>query len=195
MIICRRPITVYDVDLAGFFSLGVIAALAYYLVAMPLQDRFGEYRTLSARQLTVEAMARQTGNRVRAVEAEVAQLNTTVAELIEQAPQTDSLPRFLNRATDLAERARLEVSQVVPQATRNEGEYIVADVQMSGRGRSIDFIKFLDTLAREDRYHTLQQFSITRSNDGQDERCALSWTLRLYMLPAEPRSGGTGATL
>jgi hypothetical protein len=56
------------------------------------------------------------------------------------------------------------------------------DVSFSGRGRSLDFARLLDQLARENPYFSLQEFSIKASPHPADPECDLSWTLRLYML-------------
>jgi hypothetical protein len=189
MIICKRPCTLYDVDVAGLGGLVLLAALAYFVIVVPMRAHWSTYRDLSAQHRSAEAVAQQTGNRVRQAGADIARLGDGVAALAERAPEPGSLPQFLSRATDLAEQAQLEVFQVLPHATRAVDEYLIADIEMSGCGRSLDFIGFLDALARENPYQSLQQFSITQPDGPDDGLCDLSWTIRLYMLPSEPSGG------
>jgi len=185
MIVCKKPCTVYDVDLAGLSALTVLGLLTYFAVVVPMRMHWNSYRDLSARQHSSETAVRQTGNQLRRVEADVTRLQAAIVTLARQAPQPGSLPQFLSRATVLAEGTQLEVFQVIPHATRAVDECLVADIEMSGRGHSLDFIRFLDALARENPYQSLRQFSITRREQSDDGLCDLSWTIRLHMLPLD----------
>lgn len=184
MIVCKKPCTLYDVDLAGLSALTVLGLLTYFAVVVPIQTHWDTYRDLSARQNFSETVLRQTGSQLRKVEADTARLQATIATLARQVPQPGWLPQFLSRATVLAEGTQLEVFQVIPHAMQAVDECLVADVEMSGRGHSLDFIRFLDALGRENPYQSLRQFSITRREESDDGLCDLSWTIRLRMLPA-----------
>jgi Tfp pilus assembly protein PilO len=185
MIVCKKPCTIYDVDLAGLSALTVLGLLTYFVVVLPVRTHWDTYRELSARQHSSETAIRQTDGQLRKAESDIARLQAAIVKLSRQAPQAGSLPQFLSRATVLAEGAQLEVFQVVPHATRAVDECLVAEIEMSGRGHSLDFVRFLDTLARENPYQSLQQFSITRREESDDGVCDLSWTIRLRMLPVK----------
>jgi hypothetical protein len=185
MIVCKKPWTIYDVDLAGLSALTVLGLLTYFVVILPVRRHWDSYRDLSAQQQSSETVLRQTGNQLRRVEADVARLKAAIVSLAEQAPQPSSLPQFLSRTTILAEGMQLEVFQVIPHTIQTVDGCPVADIEMSGRGYSLDFIRFLDMLARENPYQSLRRFSITRLEQPEGGLCDLSWTVRLHMLPLD----------
>ena len=102
MIVCKKPWTIYDVDLAGLSALTVLGLLTYFLVILPVREHWDSYRDLSVQQQSSETVLRQTGNQLRKVEADVARLKAAIVSLAEQAPQPSSLPQFLSRTTILA---------------------------------------------------------------------------------------------
>jgi len=205
MILCRRPLTIYDVDLIGMLALAVVALATCFGAILPAGANATEYRQLSAQIAAAKEQLAQTAARLQQISAQTARLEQGVAARKRNAPHPGETTRFLQRAASLAELYQLELVQVVPQATRRvggatdsrntnsrkeqteempdlAGGYLISDVTFVGRGRCPDFIRFLDHLAREHPYHALQDFAIRRNPKADDERCELSWTLRLYML-------------
>lgn len=190
MIVCRKPCTIYDVDVIGIAALVVIALAACFGVIVPASANATEYRALSATIAAVKANAEQTNRQLRKVNGEIGLLRSGVAERTRAAPKPGALTPFLQRVASLAEECDLQIEQVLPQPVRQAGNYLVGEVHFSGRGTALNFAWLLEQLGRENRYHALQEFSITQANDPSDGRCNLSWTLRLYMLGGESEQAG-----
>lgn len=182
MIVCRRPCTIYDVDVIGVAVLVVIALAACFGVIVPASANATEYGALSARTAAAHAKTEQTSERLGALNAEIEMLRSGVADRTRAAPKPNAPTPFLQRVASLARDYDLEISQVLPQPVQEADGYLTTEVRFLGRGTYLNFIRLLDQLARDNPYHTLQDFSIRSAADQGDPRCALSWTLRLYML-------------
>lgn len=193
MIVCRQPCTIYDVDVIGVAALAVVALAICFGVILPAGANATEYQALSARIAAANVKLDQTSVKLQKVNAEISLLDQGVADRKRDAPKPGAQTVFLQRVARLAELCELELVQAVPQATRQADGYLVSDVMFTGRGSCPSFIRLLDHLARENPYHALQYFSIRRKPKDGDNRCELSWTLRLYMLE-EDRPAPEGDT-
>jgi hypothetical protein len=92
--------------------------------------------------------------------------------------------------TDLAKDAELELINVAPRPAVAEGAYLVSDIEVTSRGRSHDFIRFLDQLALGNPYQALRSCSITHLASSDRTTCDLTWTVRLYVLPSVASAAG-----
>jgi Tfp pilus assembly protein PilO len=197
MIVCRKPCTLYDFDLLGATGLVVIALATWWAVVAPWRQMWSEYSRLAAvRDSTERALQKEVAALDR-FEQGLAQLEDAVASEADDVPRSAAYAQLLKRMTDAALDARLDLLDVSPQPIVARGPYLVSDVKLGGRGRSQDFIRFLDRLAQENPYQALQACSLTRAAqpDAQGTPlCELSWTVRLYLLPGGPRDavGGGG---
>ncbi len=185
MIVCRRPCTLYDVDVIALVALAAMALAAYFGVILPGGATTAQYRDLSAGIAGANAAADQTAERLHAVNQEVEVLQSGVLNRARAAPKPGALTAFLQRVANLAIRYDLRIVQVLPQPARQVGGYLLSDVCFSGRGRSLALARLLDQLACENPHFSLQSFSIKGSPDPADPECELSWTLRLHMLQDE----------
>ena len=186
MIICKRPVVLYDVDAAGVAALVLLGVVAYFAVFVPVQAQQKAVGALRSELGATRSATGQTGAHLRTLRQDVAQLQRCLADGAAQAPTATSLTQFLSRIAVLAEEANLQVLQIVPAPTQRVEDHLTSDVHISGRGRSLDFIRFLDRLARENPYQSLQRFSVTQEADAEQGVCTLSWTVRLNMLPPAP---------
>jgi Tfp pilus assembly protein PilO len=193
VIVCKKPCTLYDADLLGGAGLLVLALAAWFVVLAPWQRMWHDYRRLVAARSAAESQLRDQVQDVERFEQGLAQLEEVVASEAAKAPRVDALSRLLQGVTDAALSSQLELLSVSPQPTVASGAYLVSDVRLGGRGSSRDFVRFLDRLARENPHQSLEACSITRSPQSADARCDLTWSLRLYLLPAEaPPAKGAG---
>ncbi len=197
MIVCRKPCTLYDFDLLGVAGVVVIALAAWWAVMVPWRHMYSDYqRLVVARDNTEQALQQEVAALDR-FEQGLAQLEDAVASETDDVPRSTAHAQLLQHMTDAALGAHLELLNVSPQPAVVRGPYLVSDVKLGGRGRSQDFIRFLDRLAQENPYQTLQTCSLTRAaqpGPPQAALCELSWTVRLYLLPdragAAPGGGG-----
>jgi hypothetical protein len=190
MIVCRKPCTVYDVDVIGVVALLIIGAAACVGVIAPANANASERRDVTAMIATANVKSEETNSRLRSLNTEIKTLFAGVTQHAELAPRPGALTPLLHRVATLADEYDLQITQVLPQATHEVDGYLQADVWLSARGFSPDFLRLLDRLSRESPYCALRDFSIKRIGNSADQRCQLSWTIRLHMLVSE----ATGST-
>lgn len=185
MIVCRRPCTIYDVDVIGVVSLLMIGAAAWVGVIGPADANASERRGVTAMIAAANVKSEETNSRLRGLNTEIKTLFAGVAQHAELAPRAGALTPLLHRVATLADQNDLQITQVLPQATQEVDGYLQADVWMSARGFALDFLRLLDQLSRESPYCALRDFSIKHVGNSADQRCQLSWTIRLHMLVSE----------
>jgi len=194
MIVCRRPCTLYDVDLIGLAAVAAIGAAAWVFVAAPWGDTWTRYRELVARRTAVETQLQRDLDDLQRFETDLARIQRAGADQASRAPTAASVSQLLRQVTDLARVARLELLSVAPQAMQRDGPYLVHEIQLAGRGRSRDFFLYLDRLAREIPYQSLQNCSISRAATSAEPTCDLAWSIRLYLLPEAPAPATGGSS-
>ena len=191
MTVCKKPCTIYDVDLAGLVGVVALAVTAWWFVGVP-----GHQAWARAHELALQRTASQAGLRAHVAELEqferqLTQLEQIVASQAGQIPHPESLSDLLRRMTELAKNAHLELINVVPRPATTDGAYWTCDIEVTGRGQSLDFVRFLDELARANPYQALQHCTLIRSGDETQSVCDLSWTVRFYAFPTvAAKSGG-----
>ncbi len=189
MIVCREPVVVYDVDLIGAAVLCVFGLAAYFAVVAPWQSTRDGYQQL-ARQREVAVAARdQAASKLDSGHRELQQLEELIAARQEGAAGAPVTAQLLGRLSALAEGSGLELRQVKPLPPTDVGPYRCMDVQMSARGSSPRFLRFLDRLAQECPNQSLLQYSITHASAESEGECNLEWTLRLFSAAATVSAG------
>lgn len=190
MIVCKKPCTLFDVDLLGLGVLAALGVAAWWLVVAPWQQMWSEYAILAAQRATADAGLQTDSRTWDRYQQGLSDLQRTVAGQLDAAPRAATLAQQLRRMTELAETSHLEVTSVAPQPAAEQGAYLVSDIAVSGRGRAHDFILFLDRLAQENPHQSLEACAVRRSL-GEGDICDLAWTIRMYLLPdqGEPQPG------
>lgn len=186
MILTRRPVLLFDVDLAGATVCVALLCLGYFGGVQRLHADWATLHALRTRAGAADRAAQAARTRLTEGERTTAALHAAIDSHAAKVPGPDTLSTLLSRVGMLAAQSGLTVQQMAPKPIQPEGAYLVCEVRMSGTGRSLDFIHFLDYLARDNPYHVVHTFKIIGTGD-QVATCALSWTLRLYMLPAANR--------
>ncbi len=183
MIICRKPITLYDVDVLGAVGVVVLSVAIWWLVVVPWQQTLRRHGETVAQRTAAQARLQADLAASEQFAEEMAQVERAVATQTALVPRSDSLSRLLSELTELAKESRLELLSVAPQPAISEGAYLVSDIQVSGRGQARDFVQFLDQMASNNPYQTLRGCSISRPANNPQATCDLTWTVRLYLLP------------
>jgi Tfp pilus assembly protein PilO len=177
----------------GGVGLVVLGLAAWWVVFAPWRQMWHDYRRLVADRNYAESKLRDEAAELERFEHGLTQLEELVTSVAAEVPHSDAYSHLLRSLTDAATATQLELLNVSPQPTRANGAYLVSDIRLGGRGRSQDFIRFLDRLARENPYQSLQTCSITHPAQNAQATCELAWTVRLYLLPAAgttPTGGG-----
>jgi len=192
MIVCRRPWTLFDVDIGGAAAVAAILATTVWLVLGPWQQTWADYGRLSRQRTEMRVGLQQDLARVERYERGVQELSETAADQLAHAPTVDGYPQLLRQMTELAAESQLQLLSVAPQPPVPSGPYLVSDVQVGGRGRSRDFILFLDRLAQANPYQVLRACSLSRPPGATEPQCDLNFTVRVYLLatPELTRAGG-----
>lgn len=190
MIVCRKPWTLYDVDLAGIGGAAVLLLAGWWLVAAPWQALWREFHTFAAARTAEQAGLRADLVGLTEFEQSVTDLERVVLTQEGAVPTADTISQQLQKLTDLAAATDVELLSVTPQPVAAAGEYVVSDVQIGGKGRSHDFIRLLDRLAQENPYQSLRNCVISHSSPPDQAACELNWTMRMYLLPVVARRGG-----
>jgi hypothetical protein len=190
MIICRKPWTLYDVDLVGAALLVVLVAAGFWLVALPARQAWSAYRQTAASFVAAQRKLEQDAHDVEGFEQQLVTFEDLVAAGMRGVPDPNAFVPRLREMTQAAEAEQVRVLNVAPVPSTLEGAYLVVDVQVTGRGASPAFFRFLDRLARENPYQALRAFTISRPAASAEESCELAWTIRFYLLPAAPLATG-----
>jgi Tfp pilus assembly protein PilO len=191
MIICRRPLTIYAVDALGATFVVGLMALSYWFIWRPWQETWQGYRECTVqRGLAGQELKGELLNLER-FEERLAGLEEVVLAQSARIPRSDALAGLLREMTETAAEAQVEILSVTPQPAVREGEYVVCDINVAGRSRSHDFVRFLDCMAARNPYQSLRDCAVRRSTGTADGLCDMNWTMRVYMLPvAGPDDGG-----
>jgi len=190
VILCRRPFTVYHVDALGGLGLLAVALAGWWLAVVPWRQTCASYRELGQRRAALELELQSESAKLEGIRQELAWLQGVVDSQTLVVPRADSVPQLLREMTELASETEIELLSVVPQPAVPEGAYVVSDIQLTGRARSISLIRFLDQLAQRNPFQALMSCSVKRPAGATHEICDVCWTLRLYMLPAAGSEGG-----
>lgn len=193
MILCRKPIPIYDVDLIGVAVLAVTALAAWLCAVVPWREAWRTQRALATRYAVAQQQLQTNLGELQQLQSRLAQVQNFVNTQQAQVPHPGALSHMLREMTEIAKDERLELLAVTPQPAAREGAYVVNDIQVVGRGASHDFIRFLDQFARRNPYQYVRHGQLRRDATAPSPTCELHWTVRFYMLPIEPNTpaGGT----
>jgi hypothetical protein len=190
MIVCKKPCTLYDVDVLGAAGVLVLTLAAWWLVVAPWQHMWRDYQALSAARVVATTQLCDDVKELERFEQGLTQLDELVTADFGDIPRSDSVSQLLRKITALAEGEKLELLNVTPQPATPSGAYLVSDIKVGARGHSRDFIRFLDRLARENPYQSLLTCSINRAAQTAPGICEFDWTVRAYLLPPAKNARG-----
>ena len=183
MIVGRKPFSAHSIDLAGLAALIALGSAAYYLGIGPSRAARAAHTAMLAEIGMSEGRLHEMRAELGEVVGDVDRFAAKLASLAGEAPDAGALPSHLGHLSDLAERFDLRLDKVTPRPTESAGQHLRSDIEMVARGRSVDFIHFVNALVRENPYQSVPALSIKQVGGSDDELCTLSWTVRLYMFP------------
>ncbi len=193
MVICRKPFTIFDVDLAGAGLLLALIAGGWWFVVRPWSTLWTDYRTMAQHRAVAQDNLQNDLNELERFKTGLASLRETVTNEAQTAPSAESVSSALKELTELAKREQLTLLSVTPQPVANSGDYVCADIRIVGRGQSRDFVHFLDRFADVNPYQSLESCVISRDHRNTKPECELSWQTRLYLIPDIPSDEPTEA--
>ncbi len=187
MIVLRKPVRIFDVDLLGVAAMLALVAAAYLVIVLPSHTQAEQRKKLGQQIEEVQ-------HRVRSLEQELHRFNKLAGDLralvnrrIAQAPSRSEINTILNRIMLEAEQTHLRIDSLEPEPPRRIDDGFVCDVNIAGRGHAPDVIAFLDALAAREPYHAILTLNLDRAAHSGDEACRVSIRVRLHLLPDEIR--------
>lgn len=191
MIVMRRPWKFYDVDLMGVGGVAVAVGVVCWLVFWPGRIAVEDYGQYSRQRSDANGALREAMLAIEDAEVDLETLRALVEEQREQVPTAQAVSALLQEMTDVARETDLALLVVAPQPTTSEGPHLASDIQVTGRGTSLQFIRFLDRFAALNPYQSLRSCSIVRraveldpdGREGGETVCELTWVVRLNLLP------------
>lgn len=182
MILIRRPVTLFDVDLIGVLGLLGLGAAAGWLI-LQTSSASALLRQDQARLKNADPLRRAQLQTLNTLQQEIELLRANVAKRQAHAPGPASVSGLVGQIARAAHSAGLELLNVTPGPLVTQDGQLLCDIQVAGRGSSLSFLQFLFDMADSNPYQTLQAFSISRPVTPDGPACQINWTLRLHMLP------------
>lgn len=183
MILLRKPLTIYDVDLIGVLVLVALVGGACGWPLTQLRAHRAAQAQLHVRLGNAQAAVHAAESNLAQVQTDLDRMEAQVNGLIAEAPRVNDVAGALQRLTAAAKTANLTITQLTPRPIAAEDSYLVNDVDMVGSGSSRAFLAFLDQLARSAPYQSLEGFTVHRDSTSDNGDVRLTWTMRLYLLP------------
>ncbi|RMF80830.1 MAG: hypothetical protein D6744_07815 [Planctomycetota bacterium] len=185
VILARRPIAIYDVDL---IAVGLITAAmvgVYMLAIRPQQQQAASARTTMTSVQAVESEIARMSEKLQGLREQTKKLQTALEAQLARTPTVRDRNALINDIFAIAESVGLEVDGVAPSAPDEQGSIVLNDVEIQARGETRSLIALLDRLARDKPYHSIRSFSVTGDGDRDAHRRKISLTVRLFLLPEE----------
>lgn len=183
MILLRKPITIFDVDLIGAVMVGVVGVIAFVTVLVPSRSVSQIDQQLSvAVQATQDAIARSSNRLDRALESKQ-ELARKVEARERTLPTPGDASDFPRQIAAAAENHGVTVQQLAPNPLRAAEQGLVCDVHVVARSGLSQFIAMLDELRGTCPHMQVREFAIARGPDATQPESTLSLTLRMYLSP------------
>lgn len=187
MILMRKPLRVFDVDVLGVAVLVVLGVGAYLTAVVPGRAQAKQRRSLKMDAESVEAQVCSVEERLRAIERLTRELRDVVARRVDSSPVRSEINAIVNHIVADAEQAGLRIASVEPEPAERVGDTYVSAVSVIASGRQPDCVAFLDALAMRHPYHSIESLSLVRQPDLAEFRCRIVLRVWLHVLPDEMR--------
>lgn len=177
MIVLRRPLTIFDVDVIGVAVLLALAVTAYVVCVRPQRQDARRLAQVRAELAQARLSLQHQRDQLRAVQDQTRRLATALGrhQPPEAVPRT--LAEHVTRVLAAAGACGLEVEDFSPTASASAG----GGLTLRGTGSSEDLLRFLQACARREPYHAVEELDIRGGSDG---RCQFRCTLRFFDPPA-----------
>ncbi len=178
MILARRPLLIFDVDVIGLGVLVGLAALAYVVAIRPQRE---DARRLAAATLQLDQARmtlQQQRDRLRAVQDQTQRLAALLSRRGSTDPPVRSMAEHVSLVLAAAGRSGLEVLDFTPSEQRGED---APGLTLRARGRSRAVLEFLHACARREPRHRIERFLIRGQRQGG---CDFECVMRFLRPPA-----------
>lgn len=185
MIVLRKPVRLFDVDLLGIGLTIILAAIAYGGVWRPWQatglDRTARESAWRSRSSVLDQRRLEREQ----LESEIAQLSETLHRCAQRTPQLDQWSQVVTAVLQAAQECGLAVRGATPDRPKPAGSASNAELSISGHGSAEALLRLLAMLAERWPAHEVLDYSIRDDDptitDGATAEVALR--LRFSLLP------------
>lgn len=181
MILVRKPVRIYDVDLIGIVMVAIIGIVAYVSVILPALEGASLGAQLRQSVALADESIQRTAQRLDRYTQDVKLLSVAVAERAAASPGMRDSAGFPSSVAGAAEAVGVHVLQMAPIAPRETERGLVSDLQVVARGTLLDLTRLLDRVRRERTHCQVLEYVVTESRDPSDPRCVITFTLRLFL--------------
>lgn len=189
MIIARRPLLIFDVDLIGLGALAALVALAYVVAIQPQRHDARRLAQVTVQLDQARMTLQQQRDRLRAVQDQTQRLSALLAQRSAGGPPVRSMAEHVSLVLAAASRSGLEVLDFTPDAAAGQD---AAGLSLRARGRSRALLEFLRACARREPRHRIERFLIrSRPPDGCDFECVMRFLNPPPPAVEPPKTGET----
>lgn len=185
MIVLRRPLTLYDLDVMGVGACLALGGLGLWLAFGGWPRAWHRYQALAQEHAVTANALRQSQQAYTEFQRDLEHLEHLVAQHTANAPHVQARADLLRDLTELALRYQVELRTVIPRALEPGDRCQLGDVELGGRGRLSAIIGFLGELGRRHPYQALQTCRISSGTEADRGICEVTCTLRFHLLDDE----------
>lgn len=185
MMICNRPVRVFDVDVIGAGVFTLLLLSGYFGIIVPAGSHARAHQRLAGELRHAEESLDVASERLTRMRRDIELLESAIGRSLERAPRAAQRAHILSRIVGLADETGLRLHEVVPQPLAAEGALTFADARIAGVGTLPDVVRFLTALARELPGHSIESLTVRAPSPSDQPRCTIEITLRMRLLPDE----------
>jgi len=171
----------------GYIILAVMVfALSFFFYFKPQNAELEKIK--SERQKVEEEVAQllEKKKQLDLIEAELADLNTTLKELEQIIPLRKETDVILRRIQQMAFDSRLDIIKFTPRALINQEFYSEWPIPIEIRGSYHNLASFFDRLSKFARLFNIDNFSLkTLANQTEDMTISSTFTAKTYIFLEE----------
>jgi Tfp pilus assembly protein PilO len=174
---------VFQIDLICMAGAALVGLGVWMGLLRPASALATQRDTLLLQVHQAEQNVERARQQIHTLGQDADHLQSLLMDELNSAPTVDDLNDVLDKTVQQAREAGLDVRSVIPEQPADRDDYVTYDVRIQAVGRSAQFIAFLDALAREHPYHSIEEFSVAGDPAaGEQGVCAVSTRVRLYLL-------------
>ncbi|MFO0840302.1 MAG: hypothetical protein U1D55_17480 [Phycisphaerae bacterium] len=183
MIVLRRPITLFDVDIVGVAAAAALCG-ALLAIALPMLSRSGESQRLRGLLAAAQEEERRTASALTALRHQLTDLKTVADQERASIAPVSSLADALAGFAEIARALGIELTQLAPQPAKPDGPLVAVEIRLAAKGSAADCMRLLERMRTQYPWLTFEAFSLESSESGGGA-CQFACTIRWLAQPAE----------
>lgn len=183
MIVCSRPVIIYDVDVIGAAIVLVLAAAAVGIGA-PLLGSTGEHTRQKAAVAAVKQDRDSVIDSLEKARSQVEKLTAVESQIRASLVDSSSMPETLTRIAARAAAHNVTLTQLTPQNPVVWDDLRAVEIRVTASGDAIDLLRMLHGLNVDYRWLQVDAFELLAPRSGATNS-TFGCTLRWFARPSE----------